>query len=131
MPTVQPLPTDAAHRLPFSRPLPPAGRDMAEVARTASVVLAHEKEVALALQIARFSGGLGWGGPRESAGGEGGALAAAVLLPSPCQPLARQHTPIGCPPCPTVSITLTSQPPTQQPWCPLVVHLPLPPRCHC
>jgi arginyl-tRNA synthetase len=32
-----------------------SGRDIAELAQTASVVLSHEKEVALALQIARFS----------------------------------------------------------------------------
>ncbi len=38
--------------------LPPlSGRDMAQVAASSSVVLGHEKEVALGLQIARFSGG--------------------------------------------------------------------------
>jgi hypothetical protein len=34
----------------------PSGRDIAELAKTAEIKLGHEKEVALALHIARFSG---------------------------------------------------------------------------
>ena len=42
-----------------ARPIP-AGRDIAALSQTAEIKLVHEKEVALALVISRFSGELGW-----------------------------------------------------------------------
>ena len=59
MPCLQakPVPGTLPPSLLLTLPPSPAGRDVSELAKTARVVLGHEKEVALALQIARFSGG--------------------------------------------------------------------------